>query len=57
MSGIGDKAKDALSSDKGEKASDSALDKAGDAVDKKTGGKHDEQVSKAEKTIDTKIGS
>jgi hypothetical protein len=56
MSGIGDKAKDALSSDKGEKASDSALDKAGDAVDKKTGGGHEKQVDKAEQAADSKIG-
>jgi hypothetical protein len=56
MSGIGDMAKNALNSDKGEQVSDGALDKAGDAVDERTGGKHDEQVSKAEKTIDSKIG-
>jgi hypothetical protein len=57
MSGIGDKAKDFLSSDKGEQVSDNALDKAGDAADKATGGKHGDQIDKAEQTADTKIGS
>jgi hypothetical protein len=56
MSGIGDKAKDLLNSDKGEQASDSAIDKAGDAVNGKTGGGHEEQVSKVEHTVDSKIG-
>jgi hypothetical protein len=56
MSGIGDKAKDALNSDKGEKASDGALDKAGDAVNQKTGGGHSEQIDKAEHAADSKIG-
>ena len=37
------KAGDALSSDKGEKASDAALDKGGDAASRATGGKHDLQ--------------
>lgn len=57
MSGIGDKAQDFLNSDKGEQVSDSALDKAGDAADKATGGKHGDQIDKAEQTADTKIGS
>jgi hypothetical protein len=56
MSGIGDKAKDLLNSDKGEQASDGALDKAGDAVNEKTGGGHEEQISKVEHTVDGKIG-
>jgi hypothetical protein len=56
MSGIGDKAKDALSSDKGEKASDGALDKAGDKLNSATGGGHKDQVDKAEQAADSKIG-
>jgi hypothetical protein len=56
MSGIGDKAKDLLNSDKGEKASDGLLDKAGDAIDQKTGGTHGDQISKAEHAADSKIG-
>jgi hypothetical protein len=56
MSGIGDKAKGLLDSDKGEKASDDALDKGGDVVDEKTGGGHSEQIEKTEHTVDTKIG-
>ena len=39
-----------------EKASDAAIDKAGDAVDEKTGGKHAEQVDKAQEAADGKIG-
>lgn len=56
MSGIGDKAKDALSSDKGEKASDGLLDKAADKADQATGGGHKEQVDTAEHAADTRIG-
>ena len=39
-----------------EKASDSAIDKAGDAADAKTGSKHSEQVDKVQETADKKIG-
>nr|WP_240895677.1 antitoxin [Kineococcus siccus] len=39
-----------------EKASDAGIDKAGDAVDQKTGGGHAEQIDKAEDAADTKIG-
>ncbi|NYD23001.1 antitoxin [Kineococcus aurantiacus] len=39
-----------------EKASDAAIDKAGDAVDQKTGGDHADQVDKAQETVDHKIG-
>jgi hypothetical protein len=57
MSGIGDKANDLLHSDKGEKASDGALDKAGDKVDDLTGGGHKDQVDKAQQAADTKLGN
>lgn len=39
-----------------EKASDAAIDKAGDAADQKTGGKHAEQVDEVQETADHKIG-
>jgi len=57
MSGIGDKAKDLLNTDKGEKASDGALDKAADKVNGATGGGHQDQIDKAEQAADTKLGS
>lgn len=57
MSDILGKAKDALNSDKGEQASDTALGKAADKADSATGGKHSEQIDKAEQSADKKIGS
>ena len=39
-----------------EKASDAGIEKAGDAVDAKTGGGHAGQVDKAEDIADKKIG-
>ncbi|WP_028047981.1 Rv0909 family putative TA system antitoxin [Cellulomonas sp. URHE0023] len=51
------KASDALDSDQGEKASDTALDKGGDAAASVTGGSHDEQVTKVEKSADEHIGN
>ncbi len=39
-----------------EKASDAGIDKAGDAVDQKSGGKLDGQVDKAQESADQKIG-
>jgi len=56
MAGLGDKAKDFLNSDKGEQASDAALDKAGDAADTATGGGHDAQIDKAKNAADGRIG-
>ncbi|OII38199.1 antitoxin protein [Curtobacterium sp. MMLR14_010] len=56
MSDLGDKAKDFLDSDKGEKASDAGLDKASDAADKATGGGHGDQIDKAADAADGKIG-
>ena len=50
MAGIGDKAKDALNSDKG-------LDAAGGAADKATGGGHGDTIDKATDAADKKIGS
>ncbi|PZE61581.1 antitoxin [Curtobacterium sp. MCPF17_047] len=57
MSDLSDKAKDFANSDKGEKASDSGLDKAAGAADKATGGGHGDQIDKAEKAADDKIGN
>jgi len=57
MAGIGDKAKDFLSSDKGEQVSDKGLDAAGNAADKATGGGHGDQIDKATDAADKKIGS
>ena len=39
-----------------EKASDAGIDKAGDAVDQKTGGKGAGQIDKAEQAADDRIG-
>ncbi|WP_432565110.1 antitoxin [Kineococcus sp. SYSU DK003] len=39
-----------------EKASDAGIDKAGDAVDQKTGGKFDDKVDKGQQAADEKIG-
>ena len=55
--GIGDKAKDALGSEKGEKGSDAALDRASDMADDKTGGKHADKVDKARDAADKKVGN
>ena len=53
---LGGKANDFLQSDKGEQMSDDALQKAGDAVDDRTGGKFDGQLDKAEQAADDRIG-
>ena len=50
------KASDALDSDKGEKASDTALEKGGDAASKATGSEHDEQIDKASDRADKAVG-
>lgn len=50
------KAGDALNSEKGEKASDAALQKGGDAASKATGGKHDEQIDKGTAQADKSVG-
>ena len=51
------KASDALDSDQGEKMSDAGLDKASDAASSATGGKHDEQISRVEKSTDERVGN
>ncbi|AEE44286.1 antitoxin [Cellulomonas fimi] len=51
-----DKASDALGSEKGEKASDAALDKGADAASSATGGGHDEQIDKAQSAADERVG-
>ena len=57
MAGLADKAKDALNSDKGEQASDKALDKGGQIADQKTGGGHDAQIDKGRDVADGKLGN
>lgn len=56
MAGLFDKAGEFLESDKGEQASDAALDKAGDAADKATGGDHGDAIDKARDAADQRIG-
>ena len=56
MAGLGDKAKDFLDSDKGEKASDGALDKGAEFAEGKAGG-HADQVQKGRDAADDRIGS
>ena len=51
------KASDALDSDRGEKASDAALDKADHAASSATGGSHDEQIDKARSSADEHVGN
>lgn len=51
------KAKDAMSSDKGEKVSDQGLDKATDFANDKTGGKFDDQINKGRDAADGKLGN
>lgn len=51
------KAGDALSSDKGEQASDKGLDKTADAAKGKSGGKFDDKVDSARDAADGKIGN
>jgi hypothetical protein len=51
------KATDALDSDKGERGSDAALDKGGDAASRATGGKHDERIDSATDRADRSVGN
>lgn len=58
--GLGDmakKAKDALSSDKGEQTSDRVLDGAADLANKVTGGKHADTVQRGRDAADERIGT
>jgi hypothetical protein len=56
VGGLGDKAKQALDSEQGEKRSDQALDKAEQFADDKTGGKFDRQSDKVGDMADQRIG-
>jgi hypothetical protein len=56
IGGLGDKAKKALDSDKGEKASDSALERGEQFADDKSGGKFDGQTDKAGDLADQRLG-
>jgi MT0933-like antitoxin protein len=56
LGGLGDKAKNALDSEQGEKRSDQALDKAEQFADDKSGGKFDAQADKARDLADQRIG-
>jgi hypothetical protein len=58
--GVGDlagKGKDFLDSDKGEKASDDALQKGSDLAGEKTGGKYEDQIDKGSDAADKRIGN
>ena len=54
--GLDDLKNQAAESGMQEKVSDAAIDKAGDAADAKTGGKHAEQIDKGQQIADQKIG-
>lgn len=56
LGALGDKAKDAAGSEKGEHASDTAIDKAGDATRSATGGKFDDKIAAGEDAADGKVG-
>jgi hypothetical protein len=56
LGGLGDKAKKALDSEKGEERSDQAIDKAEQFADDKTGGKFDAQTDKARDLADEHLG-
>jgi hypothetical protein len=56
MAGLFDKAKDFLNTEQGEKTSDSVLDKAAQAADKATGGKHTDKIDKARDAADQHVG-
>ena len=56
LGGLGDKAKKALDSEKGEKTSDSALEKGEQFADDRTGGKFDGQTDKAGDLADQRLG-
>ncbi|WP_413449983.1 antitoxin [Georgenia phoenicis] len=58
--GLGDmakKAKDALSSDKGEQTSDRVLDGAANLANKVTGGKHADKIQRGRDAADERIGT
>ena len=53
---LGNKAQDALNSEKGEQVSDQGLDKAQDAASGVGGGKFDDQVQKGRDAADQRVG-
>ncbi|MGO1173473.1 MAG: antitoxin [Actinomycetaceae bacterium] len=55
--GIMDKAKDFLSSDKGEEYSDKGLDAVAGAADRLTGGKHTDKIQGARDSVDERVGN
>ncbi|MGY1743637.1 MULTISPECIES: antitoxin [unclassified Blastococcus] len=56
LGGLGDKAKKALDSEKGEKVSDQALERGEQFADDRTGGKYDAQTDKAGDRADEFLG-
>ncbi|WP_029432147.1 antitoxin [Blastococcus sp. URHD0036] len=56
LGGLGDKAKKALDSEKGEKMSDQALERGEQFADDRTGGKYDAQTDKAGDKADDLLG-
>jgi hypothetical protein len=56
IGGLGDKAKKALDSDKGEKMSDQALDRGEQFADDRTGGKFDAQTDTFGDKADDAVG-
>lgn len=57
MAGLFDQAKKFLNSEQGEKISDQVLDRASEAADKATGGKHHDQIASGRDTADKHLGT
>jgi hypothetical protein len=57
LGGLGDKAKDLANSDKGEKVTDSGIDKAEGAASSASGGKFDEKIESSGDAADKKVGN
>ncbi|MFL0577341.1 antitoxin [Brevibacterium luteolum] len=54
---LGNKAKDAMNSDKGEQATDKGLDQAAQKASDASGGKFDDQINKGSDAADGKLGN
>ncbi|MFB9775278.1 antitoxin [Brevibacterium otitidis] len=54
---LGNKAKDAMNSDKGEQVSDQGLDKVADKASDMTGGKFDDQINQGRGQADKHLGN
>lgn len=54
---LGNKAKDAMNSDKGEQAVDKGLDQASQKASDASGGKFDDQINKGRDAADGKLGN